>query len=484
MVLSCFAAKRKPIGLKWRASSWAVTSVIALGIAVDLLVYSTIIPIMPFHLEKLGFHNVAGLTGWLLFAYSGGLVLSTIPIAMLSERYNARKTPLIIGLVLLTGSQVMLMEAPNYAVMCIARVLQGISSSMVWVVGLALLCDSASPSMVGLQLGIAMCGLSVGLAIGPPVGGILYSRYGYRGPFVFSIAATILDLLGRLLIIERKDAIAWGYDPAALPKPKMEEKEETPSIAASGNLSVSSHVDVNDISATRDQESAVSELPPPTTQVHLSLLSVIIKLFKSSRAVAALFIIFAYGVVYSCQEPAIPVHLQRVWHLTSLSVGLVFIAAVVPTLFSSPLTGYYTDKKGAEWVTILSLFFALPWWVIITIEHKLSLFIVVFGIQSFFTSGVISPLTAELAAVSRESEGVGYAHVYGAFNLVYGIGTTIGPIIGGQLFDHLRRGWLALCLLAAGLLTVCLILAFCFVGSNPILRRLRDRKIQDAHLEP
>jgi len=34
----------------------------------------------------------------------------------------------------------MLMEAPNFPVMCIARLLQGIGSSMVWVVGLALLC--------------------------------------------------------------------------------------------------------------------------------------------------------------------------------------------------------------------------------------------------------------------------------------------------------------------------------------------------------
>lgn len=33
----------------------------------------------------------------------------------------------------------MLMEAPTYAVMCIARVLQGISSAMVWTIGLALM---------------------------------------------------------------------------------------------------------------------------------------------------------------------------------------------------------------------------------------------------------------------------------------------------------------------------------------------------------
>jgi DHA1 family solute carrier family 18 vesicular amine transporter 1/2 len=47
--------------------------------------------------------------------------------------------PLIAGLIALLASQVIFMEAPSYAVMALARVLQGISSSMVWIVGLALL---------------------------------------------------------------------------------------------------------------------------------------------------------------------------------------------------------------------------------------------------------------------------------------------------------------------------------------------------------
>lgn len=47
--------------------------------------------------------------------------------------------PLIFGLLALTGSQIMLMEAPSYWVMALARVIQGISSSAVWIVGLALL---------------------------------------------------------------------------------------------------------------------------------------------------------------------------------------------------------------------------------------------------------------------------------------------------------------------------------------------------------
>jgi DHA1 family solute carrier family 18 vesicular amine transporter 1/2 len=40
-----------------------------LGITTDLLVYSIIIPVLPFQLERLSYHQVSALTGWLLFAY-------------------------------------------------------------------------------------------------------------------------------------------------------------------------------------------------------------------------------------------------------------------------------------------------------------------------------------------------------------------------------------------------------------------------------
>lgn len=67
---------------------------------------------------------------------------------------------------------------------------------------------------------------------------------------------------------------------------------------------------------------------------------------------------------------------------------------------------------------------AIPWVGVMTIEGPLALFVVAFGVSSafvhrlqssidpnlspgFFTSGVVSPITAELAIVSRDIEGVG-----------------------------------------------------------------------------
>lgn len=143
-----------------------------IGIMTDLLVYSIVIPVLPFQLERLGYSNISGLVGWLLFGYvcidhnhidlhadlsdsqpDSSYVSSklptfspythspsaTPPIALFSERYNTRTWPLIAGQIILIGSQIMLMEAPTYWLMVLARIIQGVSSSIIWVVGLALL---------------------------------------------------------------------------------------------------------------------------------------------------------------------------------------------------------------------------------------------------------------------------------------------------------------------------------------------------------
>lgn len=147
-------------------------------------------------------------------------------------------------------------------------------------------------------------------------------------------------------------------------------------------------------------------------------------------------------LVYSVLETTLPLHLQDVWGLGSGKVGLIFLAAVIPTLFctsayppsgsetihatriASPLTGWYADRSGTAWVCFGCVLIALPWWVVMIVQRSLAFFIVTFAIQckstvsmdsamlnfrreAFFTSGVVSPVTAELAAVARGMEGVG-----------------------------------------------------------------------------
>ncbi|PCH33242.1 MFS general substrate transporter [Wolfiporia cocos MD-104 SS10] len=453
MVQSSPEHSRRPWGLAWRCSVWYITSGIEFCVTTDLLVYSLIVPVLPFQLEHLGYTGVSGLVGWLLFAYSSGIVLFTPPIAYLSEKYNARQIPLLCGQVALVGAQIMLMLAPTYWLMVIARLLQGLSSSVIWVAGLALICDTVPERSVGQQLGLAMSGLSLGFLVGPPVAGALFSRFGFHGPFIFGIVVTMVDLVGRLFIIERKDALRWGARPLSetrLAAPQSTQDGGTERIAVPSPLSLA---------------------PERRSPFYIA----IGKLVTSSRAIAVCASTLMYGMILASQEPALPLHLQAIWKLNASKVGIVYIAAVVPTLFSSALAGWWIDKRGTALITIAALSFSLPWIVLLTINSSLAFFIVMFALENFGVSATVSALTAELASTTKILEGVGYAHVYGAFNMAYGVGSALGPIIGGQMYDHLDRGWMAICLFGTGLIVASMILTFAYFEDKPMLNRLVAR---------
>ncbi|KAI6134157.1 MFS general substrate transporter [Pisolithus croceorrhizus] len=483
-------ARKRPWGLRWRSSIWFVTAVVSLGITTDLLVYSVIIPVIPFQLENLHYYGVSALTGWLLCAYSAGLVLSTIPIAIYSEKHSSRRIPLIFGLIALIVSQILLMFAPNYALMAVARVSQGISSSMIWVVGLALLCDTTPEHMVGRQLGIAMTGLPVGLLVGSPVGGALYSRFGFHAPFIFGSICAALDLLARLLVIERHEAIGWGVDPWAAYLPPagsaacliggvQRPQASMPSdsvLTVMGTMSDHSNVlELGPITSGLPRQSLVGmqhDDEAALVRKPSSLLSVITSLVRSPRALTALFMAFVYGIVNSMEEPTLPLHLQALWYLDSSQVGLVYLATFLPALISSPVAGWLADRIGTDCITVLCLTLTVPWWLILPLRKSLVLFIVALALQSFFVGGVVPPVTSELAAVSRNMQGVGYAHVYGAFNLAFGIGTAVGPVMGGQIYDHVEHGWMTICAITVTLIMLCIILAFCYTGPEPLLSKV------------
>ena len=91
---------------------------------------------------------------------------------------------------------------------------------------------------------------------------------------------------------------------------------------------------------------------------------------------------FGDSVVYSGQEAVLVLHLADVYHLNAYKAGLAFIAAIIPTLISMPLAGYFSDKNGAEWVSFLSLLLGIPWWGAITLKGSLVQCLAIYSFES------------------------------------------------------------------------------------------------------
>lgn len=72
--------------------------------------------------------------------------------------------------------------------------------------GFALLSDTYPANQLGAAMGKVMIGQTLGLMVGPPVGGLLQDHVGEKAPYVFCIILIAIDLTARLLIIEPRSA--------------------------------------------------------------------------------------------------------------------------------------------------------------------------------------------------------------------------------------------------------------------------------------
>ena len=150
--------------------------------------------------------------------------------------------------------------------------------------------------------------------IGPPVGGALFDRFGIRGPSLFGIVVISIDLIGRLLLIERREALTWGFDPvtnidtsfehapssSAGPQYGTFTAETSPSVQwgqQASHISASGEADSTDPLLKREAAEAHGALPFHIQREPISPFKVIKGLCMSSRAMGAVASSLVYGWV-------------------------------------------------------------------------------------------------------------------------------------------------------------------------------------------
>jgi DHA1 family solute carrier family 18 vesicular amine transporter 1/2 len=148
--------------------------------------------------------------------------------------------------------------------------------------------------------------------VGPPVGGALFNRFGIRGPCIFGITVISVDLIGRLLLIERKEALALGFDPASSIGASSDHASDSAASHAgphygtfavgaglpgdSGQQAVIAETCSTDTLLDRESSAHVA-MKFHTQDDPIPFLQVIRGLFTSSRAVAAVVNSLVYGYV-------------------------------------------------------------------------------------------------------------------------------------------------------------------------------------------
>ncbi len=147
--------------------------------------------------------------------------------------------------------------------------------------------------------------------VGPPIAGALDNRFGFRGPFIFGVIVTSIEFICRLLIIERKEAARWDASLSALVESHIASREHVNAYGATAQADknerpaaeIATQSQSENVDATTETPPHAPASPPgateaqPQTQTHLTVMGLLLKMVKSPRAMAPIFLSFAYGFV-------------------------------------------------------------------------------------------------------------------------------------------------------------------------------------------
>ncbi|KAI9039555.1 MFS transporter [Aspergillus affinis] len=451
-----------PIFLEWRSSSPFIIFVVVFAVFTDILLYGLIVPVTPTAL-----HERVGLSEgeeqrWtsILLALYGAALLAFSPIAgYIADKIQSRWWPLMIGLIALGAATALLCVGNHMGLWVAGRLFQGASAAVVWTVGCALVVDTVKRDELGQAIGYIGMGMTLGIMGGPLLGGVIYEHGGYYAVFGLAFGLVGLDIVFRLVMIEKKHAVRW------LPRDTAREEAQDKEITA--------HTQETDNQKSLDKPQPTStssgQLPnapePPTEsdaapaqsvtpQPRKKALGALQHLLASERMLVSLWAYFIVSVVLTCFDSVLPLYVEETFGWAQTAQGLIFIPLSVPHILD-PLVGYVIDKYGESrrYMAGGALIASVPILVLLRFVTHNSMGQKVLLCALLTLTGVciavlLPPVMVEASYVVQDMEeqtpeilgkGGAMALSYGLLNSAFAAGTIVGPFFAG--FIRESAGW-------------------------------------------
>ncbi|KAF3385243.1 hypothetical protein F1880_003058 [Penicillium rolfsii] len=434
---------KRPRLLEIRSARWFILFTVSFSAATDVFMYGLIVPVTPTALERrvgLAADQVQTWTSVLLALYSAALLAFSPIIGYLADRAGSRRWPFLLGLVLLAAATALLCIGTNLGLWISGRLFQGAAAAVVWTVGIALLVDTVGKEGLGQAIGYVSMSLSVGTLAGPLLGGVLYQHGGYYSVFGLAFGLIGVDILLRLILIEKKHAARWLVPETRASSPEHNNSKTMP-VQDSSDCSV----------VENGPQSEMSEKKSIRTRNPLGQACT---LLSSPRLVVSLWGYFIVSLVLTSFDSVLPLFVQETFGWEQTGQGLIFIPLIVPHL-SDPITGYIIDHypKSPRYLATGAFMGAVPVAVLLrlvtdnTMHHKVVL-CVLLSMLGLCLAVAMPPLVAEVFHAVKEKEdespdifgrGGAMALAFGLSNMGFAAGSLIGPFFAG--FIRQDAGW-------------------------------------------
>jgi predicted MFS family arabinose efflux permease len=328
---------------------------VAFALFMDYLVYGAFQPLTLYSPVKLEGETQFGL---LYAAYSIGLLVATPVFGYLGAHIGLKRL-MICGVALLATGVLLFWFATDFAMLFLARLLEGGAAAATWTAGLSLIATYHVKRRVEM-MGYALMGSTAGSILGPAAGGLLDQLGGYSLPLALMTVLIAIDAVLRFAVL-----------PADKP-----EGQSTPPL--------------------RDLLTDRAVLVP-----------------------AAAVVLAAVG--WSITEPLLPAELGRDG-LSAAEIGLVVTLSTIAYGLSAPLVSWVSMRVPIRKVIAagtLAMALTLP---SLSLLHGMVGVTIGLSLVSVAFAFMLNPTTAELGnAVDRRGLTC-YSAVYAIYNIAYSLG--------------------------------------------------------------
>lgn len=320
----------------------------------------------------------------MLFASKATVQLLTNPfIGPLTNRIGYQ-IPIFAGFCIMFLSTIMFAFSSSYALLFVARSLQGVGSSCSSVAGMGMLASVYTDDEErGHAIGIALGGLAMGVLVGPPFGSVLYEFVGKTAPFLILAFLALFDGALQLFVLQPT-------------KVEPESQKGTP----------------------------------------------LLTLMKDPYIIIAAGAICFGNMGIAMMEPTLPIWMMETMCARKWQLGVAFLPASISYLIGTNIFGTLAHRMG-RWLCAL-IGMVLVGFSVICVPFARDIYGLIipnFGVG--FAIGMVDssmmPIMGYLVDLRHVSV---YGSVYAIADVAFCMGFALGPSIGGSIAESIGFPWL------------------------------------------
>ena len=327
---------------------WFVMAAVAMGIFLSTIDGSIVNVALPTLTRYFGadFATVQ----WVILAYLLAIATLMLSVGRLADMIG-KKSLYTAGFIIFTASSMLCGLAPSIYWLIAFRVLQAIGAASILALGLAIITESFPASERGKALGISGAVVSVGIVIGPTLGGFIIDSFTWHWIFYVNLPVGIAGTL-----------MAWRYVPNIKP-PGGQNFDIWGAITLF--ISLLSLL----LALTLGQNIGFADRRILLLFASFTLFLVLfilielridqpmidLRLFRNSEFSISLVTGFITFVTVAGAIMLLPFYLENVLGYSTLEVGLLLAVVPLGLFISAPLSGSLSDSLGTRPITVVGL---------------------------------------------------------------------------------------------------------------------------------